>query len=64
MYLNQLHVLRAVWKWLQLSTHGVAREHRPSLYAAVKELVYAQTATDLTYQLVIHPYPTRRGSIF
>ncbi|XP_030838984.1 uncharacterized protein LOC756446 isoform X2 [Strongylocentrotus purpuratus] len=35
------HVLQAVWRWLWDSKHGIKKDHRQSLFALVKAILYA-----------------------
>lgn len=42
-FLCIFHVLQQVWRWLLDTKHGIPKQTRPELMAAVKSLLYAKT---------------------
>jgi len=43
------YVLQAVWRWISLDEHGIAKHDRPELFGTVQKLMYAKTEADLLY---------------
>ncbi|CAB5362409.1 unnamed protein product [Rhizophagus irregularis] len=64
--LCSFHVLQAFWRWLHNSKHHINKEDRVTIMAKMKEILYAQTGSDMyTHydefkQQFYHHYPQLR----
>lgn len=47
MLLCTFHVLKAVWKWLNIARNGILKDDRPYHYKLFKNILYSQTKEDL-----------------